>query len=87
MSFRVREVQTTPNPNALKFMLDRVISDHPTSFFNAQAAVDHPLALRLFDIPGVSSLLFLGDFVTINKSPTARWTDIKSSVEKTLAEF
>lgn len=86
MGFRVQEIQPTPNPNAAKFILDRPVSEQPTSFFNVAAAKDHPLALRLFGIPGVSSLLFLGDFITINKSSDARWADIKGRVEQVLAE-
>ena len=86
MGFRIREIQPTPNPNAVKVILDRPVSDQPTSFFNAGAAEDHPLATRLFAIPGVSSLLLLGDFITINKSPDARWPDITGKVRKVLAE-
>ena len=67
MAYRVIEVQATPNPNALKFVLDRSISEQPTSFFNAEAARNHPLAQRLFAVQGVTSLLLLGDFITINK--------------------
>jgi hypothetical protein len=86
MAFSVVEVQPTPNPNALKFLLDRPISEQPTSFFNAGAATDHPIASRLFAIPGVSSLLLLGDFVTVNKTPDASWPPIKTRVRQVLAE-
>ena len=76
MGFRVVEIQSTPNPNAAKFVLDRPVSQQPMSFFNSSAANDFPLAKKLFAIPGVSSLLLLGDFITINKSPDADWDDI-----------
>jgi hypothetical protein len=86
MGFRVLEIQPTPNPNAMKFVLDRAVSQQPMSFFNAGAAADHPLAHRLFEIAGVSSLLLLGDFVTINKSSGARWDDIKRQAKDALTE-
>ena len=86
MGFRVLEIQPTPNPNAMKFVLDRAVSQQPMSFFNADAAADHPLAQRLFEIAGVSSLLLLGDFVTINKSSGARWDDIKRQAKDALTE-
>ena len=85
MGFLVREIQPTPNPNALKFVLDRPISERPTSFLHRDAANSDPLAAQLFAVPGVVSLLFLGDFVTINKSADARWADIKKTVEKILS--
>jgi len=84
MPFRVLEIQPTPNPNAAKFVLHREVSPQPTSFFSASAAVGHPLAKQLFAIPGVSSLLFLGDFITVNKQPDVNWKQITPAVEKVL---
>jgi hypothetical protein len=65
--------------------LDGQIADPPKSFFSAESAKLDPLAAQLFDIPGVNSLLFLGDFITINKSPEARWADIRERVKRVLA--
>jgi hypothetical protein len=84
MPFRVSEIQPTPNPNAAKFILDREISEHSLSFLNPSAGLGHPIAERLFEIPGVRSLLLLGDFITINKSPEARWDDITGRVRDVL---
>ena len=85
MPYSVVEVQPTPNPNALKFLLDRQIAQAPTSFFSAEAAADHPVASRLFAIPGVGSVLLLGDFVTVNKAADATWPPIKERVRQVLA--
>ena len=85
MPFRVLEVQSTPNPNAAKFVLDKPIAEQPTSFFNAGAAKGHALAEQLFAIPGVSSLLLLGDFVTVNKTADANWPPIRERVRQVLS--
>ena len=85
MPFAIREVLPTPNPNAMKFVLDQPISQQPMSFLTPAAAVNHPLAQKLFDITGVTSVLLLGDFVTINKSSEARWPDIKRNVQDVLS--
>jgi hypothetical protein len=85
MPFRVSEIQPTPNPNAAKFILDRPVSEQPTSFFNADAARGHALATKLFAIRGVSSLLLLGDFITVNKAPDADWNEITARVQAVLA--
>lgn len=87
MGFNIVEVQPTPNPNALKFLLDRSISEQPISYFDAQAAHGNAAATRLFAIPGVSSLLLLGDFVTVNKTPDASWPELKTLVKRALAEL
>ena len=84
MPFRVSEIQPTPNPNAAKFILDRPVSEQPISFLNPGAGQGHPLAQELFSIPGISSLLFLGDFITVNKTPDAAWDEITSRVEAVL---
>jgi NFU1 iron-sulfur cluster scaffold homolog, mitochondrial len=86
MPFDVTEIQPTPNPNAVKFMLNRPISEGSVSFLSPDEAQDHPIAQRLFAIPGVSSLLLLGDFVTVNKDAKAGWPQIKRRVQQVLAE-
>jgi hypothetical protein len=86
MPLRVQEIVATPNPNAAKFILDKPVAQQPTSFFNAAAAKGHPLAEKLFAIDGVSSLLLLGDFVTVNKTPEAQWSKINPRVKAVLAE-
>ena len=85
MPYCVTEIQPTPNPNATKFVLDRQISEVPISFLSADQAGDHPIAQRLFGIPGVSSLLLLGGFVTVNKDAGASWAPIKRKVQQVLA--
>jgi hypothetical protein len=85
MGFNVSQVQPTPNPNAAKFVLDRPVSDQPISFFSSAAADGHPLAKKLFAIEGVASLLLLGDFITVNKSPQSQWNQITKNVKQVLA--
>jgi hypothetical protein len=85
LPFNVLEVQPTPNPNAMKLVLDRVIADRPMSFLNPASGNEHPIASRLFAIKGVSGLLLLGDFVTVSKQPEARWPEITKNVKQALA--
>jgi len=87
MGYRVTEVQPTPNPNAQKFILDRPITQQPVSYFNSAAVGDDPIGKALFEIPGVTSLLLLGDFVTVNKSPATKWAEIRGKVEAVLAKM
>ncbi len=78
-------VEPTPNPNAVKFMLDRDISAGSESFLNPSAGESHALAKQLFAIEGVASLLFLGNFVTVNKTAAATWKSLTPKVKKLLA--
>jgi hypothetical protein len=84
MGFTVKEIQPTPNPNAAKFVLDRQISDRPLSFLNPAQGKDDPLASELFGIKGVTSVLILGDFVTVNKEVGVKWDEISQKVREIL---
>jgi hypothetical protein len=84
MPYTIREAQPTPNPNALKLVLDRPIAEQPLSFLTPAAGVGHPLAEQLFAVPGVVGLLLLHDFITVNKAPTAKWSAIRPKVERIL---
>lgn len=75
-------VEPTPNPNAMKFAGALRVSAKPVTYASAEAAEAHPAAKSLFLIPGVRSLFFLNDFVTVTKDPAADWQAI---VPKALA--
>jgi hypothetical protein len=82
--FKVTSVQPTPNPNALKFLLNRPITETTLSARTTDQAAGHPLMEQLFSVPGVTGVLLLGDFVTINRSPESNWADIKKGVRRIL---
>lgn len=85
MPFVVTQFEPTPNPNAMKCYLDRPISDRPRSFLNPEMAREDELAAALFDEAGAVCVLFNGDWLTINKSPQAKWSSVKAKVKKVLA--
>src|SRR5688572_19682791 len=86
LPYRVTEFESTPNPNAVKCWLDRPISDGPRSFLNAQMATSDPVAAALFEQAGVTTVLFNGDWVTVNKPADADWSRVKASVKRVLGE-
>jgi len=86
MPFTVTEAQPTPNPNAMKYLLDRPICAAPRSYFNADAGQDDAIASQLFAIPGVEGILMLNDFVTVSKSADSTWKQITPGVKRVLAD-
>ena len=86
MAYQVTQFETTPNPNARKAMLDRPICTGTRSYLSADQAGDDAVARSLFAIPGVTSVMMLGDFVTINKTPGASWPTVERAVRKALGE-
>jgi hypothetical protein len=80
-------VQPTPNPNAMKFVLDRAVFDRPLSFPSAQAATGHSPAEQIFALHGVYNVFMVQDFVTVNKLPDVVWEPLVASVQSILADY
>jgi len=85
MGFTIIDIENPPNPNALKVNLDQPISRGTLSYLDADSASGHRIAAALFAIDGVVTLMFRGDFVTVNKAADADWGPIKAKVRKALA--
>lgn len=86
MALRVASFDPTPNPNAVKCVLDGDGPDRPRSYFNASMAAGDPLAEALFAIEGVTTVLIHTAFITVNKTPEADWKPIRTGVEAALAD-
>lgn len=86
MPYKVVRFQPTPNPNALKCVLDGTLPEPIRSYRAADQAEADPLGRALFAIPGVTSLLISGEWVTVNKSADADWAGVKAGVVAALAK-
>ncbi len=80
-------VEATPNPQSLKFSLNRVVWEgRAQTFSDASQAFASPLARDLLAVAGVRSVFFLRDFVTITREPNAPWESIAPEAERILRE-
>lgn len=80
----VQDVDLTPNPQALKFILSEKLLEFETrNFQNKEEAENDPLAKGVFAIEGVVSVFYMDKFVTIEKSPEASW----GQIQKPFVEF
>ena len=67
----------TPNPNALKFVLDKIILENGTANFPDKGkSSNSPLAARLFKIESVKEVFIGKDFITVSKDPNSSWDSI-----------
>ncbi len=85
MPYTVTEFESTPNPNAVKCWLDRPISQGPRSFLSAQAAREDAIASALFAEAGATTVLFNGDWLTVNKPAHADWGSVKAKINRVLS--
>src|SRR5271163_26590 len=82
MSEKAMFIQTeaTPNPATLKFIPGRAVLDSGTmEFIDREAAHRSPLAERLFAVPGVTSVFYGSDFVTVTKDDSD-WQHLKPAI-------
>ena len=74
------QTEATPNPATLKFIPGRVVLDGgPMEFTNREAASRSPLAEKLFDVPGVTSVFYGSDFITVTKA-SGEWQQLKPAI-------
>lgn len=82
------EIEGTPNPNSAKFVLNRTLVDETRSYFNVGMVSEDDkvasVAKELFAIPGVRTLMFLNDFVTVSKEANADWEVVAEKAQAIL---
>ncbi len=81
------DVSGTPNPNSMKFTLNRTLVEKGTlSFSRPEQAEASALGRQLFAIPGVRNVFMTGNFVSIGRDPTRDWQEIIPRVEQALRD-
>lgn len=73
----------TPNPNAIKVTADAPFCTGSRIISRKEQATT-PLSKALLDVPGVTSLFYFNDFVTVSKAPGASFDDILPAVKQAL---
>jgi hypothetical protein len=80
--------QATPNPETMKFTLNRVVTaGRGETYSDPTQAFVSPLARALFAVPGVAGVFLLKDFVTIRRAPGEDWQRLVPAVEATLRAY
>lgn len=74
---KIADIQETPNPNAVKFILKEPVS-HGTShsFKTVEDAGSDPLAASIFSIGEVVSVFYMDKMITVEKTDEAEWDEI-----------
>ena len=74
---KIADIQETPNPNAVKFILKEPVS-HGTShsFDSVEKSKDDQLAQSLFDVGDVVSVFYMDKMITVEKTDEADWDEI-----------
>lgn len=74
---KIDDIEETPNPNAVKFILkEPVTNGAPRSFQSAVQAESDGLAKSLFDIGDVESVFYMDRMITVEKSDEIDWDEL-----------
>lgn len=78
----------TPNPRSLKFLTDRTLV--PSGSVDCQGPEEarrSPLAMRLFDLEGVTGVFLCQNFVTVTADSDGRWAALKPTVVQAMQQY
>ena len=69
--------EPTPNPNAVKFTLDRPSTEGRAQTFRAGSdPSESPLGARIFALDGVTNVFMTANFVSVTKEDDADWDEL-----------
>ena len=80
--------EITPNPNTLKFVIDRHLFEFGSYDFPTQELAKHsPLATELYMVAGVDGVMIGINFVSVTKTDETDWSALAEPVTTTIREL
>jgi len=84
---KVLRMESTPNPSAMKFVLDgNLLSSGSRHYDHAPASGDDAFAARLFSIPSIDSVFYMDNFITLDKTNGPDWQEVEKQIDQILSE-
>ena len=81
------QTEITPNPNSLKFLPSKTVSDHGSFEITKKEETNNELIRNLLSINGVEGVFLGKDFISINKGDQSDWDEIKHIVISLINDF
>ena len=81
------QTEVTPNPNSLKFLPGKTVSNNGSFEVTKKEETDSDLVKNLLSVNGVTGVFLGSDFLSINKSENIDWEDIKHIVISLINDF
>ncbi|MFN2493412.1 MAG: NifU family protein [Pyrinomonadaceae bacterium] len=74
---KISDIEETPNPNAVKFILREAVSNGTTHSYSSSAQAENDLlAKSLFDVGNVVSVFYMDRMITVEKDDEGDWDDL-----------
>tara|TARA_B100000963_G_scaffold147564_1_gene128459 strand:+ start:3360 stop:3899 length:540 start_codon:yes stop_codon:yes gene_type:complete len=81
------QTEITPNPNSLKFLPGKIVSNHGSFEITKKDKTNNELVRNLLSIKGVEGIFLGKDFISINKYNDISWDEIKHIVISLINDF
>jgi Fe-S cluster biogenesis protein NfuA len=82
-------VENTPNPNTLQFVLSKnIIEDNKTyNFNNTNSSTISPLVNQLFTVAEITGVLLSSNFISVSIKNSSEWDVLKPLIISHITEF
>ena len=81
------QTEVTPNPNSLKFLPGKNVSNSGPYEITNKDQINNELVKNILSIKGVKGVFLGQDFLSVNKSDQTRWDEIKHIVISFINDF
>ena len=81
------QTETTPNPNSLKFLPGKIVSNNGSYEITNKADTSNLLIRNLLSVNGVEGIFLGKDFISINKKEHISWDEIKHIAISLINDF
>ena len=81
------QTEITPNPNSLKFLPGKIVSNHGSFEITKKDQTNNDLVKSLLSVNGVEGIFLGKDFISINKYDDTPWDEIKHIVISLINDF
>ena len=80
--------ERTPNPDTLKFMPGKKVSEvGPIEFLKNDKSIKVPLANKILSLEGTVMVFFGKDFITVKKEKDLNWDDLKHGIISEINDY
>ena len=81
------QTETTPNPNSLKFLPGKIVSNNGSFEITKKDDTNNELIRNLLSVNGVEGIFLGKDFISINKYDNTTWDEIKHVAISLINDF
>ena len=81
------QTEATPNPNSLKFLPGKKVSNSGPYEITNKEDVQNELVRNILSVNGVESIFLGQDFISVNKNDQTKWEEIKHIVISLINDF